>query len=274
MKKQSIIWIIILILLLSSIIPIASSYNTYSSKIIYVDDIPGAGLNNPPEDYTNVQDAVDAANDGDTIFVYTGVYYENIKIFKRVSLTGEDKDNTILDGGNVGDVIRIDANSVVISGFTIQHGVDYGLELYDCSDVTITGNIICDNNGGGIQIYYASKTTVSGNIFEDNYYDGIEVRLSSRTTVIGNTIKGNLRGCLLLGGSFNKFIKNNFIKNKWQVYFDSDALDFNGWYGNYWYRWVSIFPRPIFGRIHYGTYIWVKYDLNPARYPYAIDGGT
>jgi parallel beta-helix repeat protein len=269
--NKIILLIITLIFLIPSIIPNIIGNRILTNNIIYVDDIPGRGLNNPPEDYTNIQDAVDAANNGDTIFVYTGIYCENIKILKRLSLTGEDKDNTILDGGNVGDVIRIVADSVVISGFTIQHGADYGLELYDCSDVTITGNNICDNNGGGIQIYYASKTTVSGNIFEDNSYDGVEVRLSSRTIVIDNTIKGNLRGCLLLGGSFNKFIKNNFIKNKWQVYFESDFLDFNGWYGNYWHRWISIFPRPIFGRIHYGYYIWIKYDLNPARQPYIIN---
>lgn len=245
----------------------------------YVDDEPGEGLNNPPEDFTRIQDAVDAANEGDTIFVYTGIYIERLIIEKRLNLIGENKYATIIDGDKIGKVIKIDAHSVKISGFTIQHAATYGLELNHCSNVTIEGNIICNNgrnNGAGFEIYYSSETKIIGNIVENNSYVGIEVRLSSQTTISRNILKNNLRACLVLGGSSNRFIENNFMDNKWQVYFQSQTpLDSNSWYGNYWYRWMSIFPRPIIGGcvnpINHGTIIWMKYDWNPASQPLSIN---
>jgi len=39
-------------------------------------------------DYTNIQDAVNAANNGGTINVASGTYYENVKVNKRLTLRG------------------------------------------------------------------------------------------------------------------------------------------------------------------------------------------
>ena len=75
---------IVLLFIVSSLIPMVSS-DTYSSKvIIYVDDVPGSGLDNPTEDYTRIQYAIDNASDGDTIFVYGGIYTELINVDKSL----------------------------------------------------------------------------------------------------------------------------------------------------------------------------------------------
>lgn len=50
----------------------------------YVDDVPGSGPGNPPEDFISIQDAIDNASDGDTIFVYSGIYHENIIVDKSI----------------------------------------------------------------------------------------------------------------------------------------------------------------------------------------------
>jgi len=69
--------------------------------------------------YTKIQDAINASKDGDTVFVYSGTYYENVVVNKTINLKGEDKDLTIIDGGGIGDVVRVIADWVNISGFNI-----------------------------------------------------------------------------------------------------------------------------------------------------------
>ncbi|UCF08128.1 MAG: right-handed parallel beta-helix repeat-containing protein, partial [Thermoplasmata archaeon] len=69
--------------------------------------------------YTSIQDAINASHDGDTVFVYNGTYYENVVVNKTINLMGEDKDLTVIDGGDIGDVIRVVADWVNISGFTV-----------------------------------------------------------------------------------------------------------------------------------------------------------
>ena len=50
-----------------------------------------------PDDYVSIQEALDNAIVGDTIFVKKGVYVENPEIRKPVTLIGEDKDATVID---------------------------------------------------------------------------------------------------------------------------------------------------------------------------------
>ena len=65
--KKKLSALIISFLFLTTIIPITVSSNDTKS-IIYVDDDGGA-------DYTSIQDAIDNASFGDTIYIYSGIYY-------------------------------------------------------------------------------------------------------------------------------------------------------------------------------------------------------
>ena len=55
-----------------------------------------------PGNYTKVQDAVDNASSGDTVFVYddSSPYKENISISKSLTIRGENKQTTIIDGSH------------------------------------------------------------------------------------------------------------------------------------------------------------------------------
>jgi len=72
-----------------------------------------------PDDYSTIQEAINNANDGDTILIAPGVYPENgILINKSVSIIGSDINTTIVTGG--APAINVLADNVTIKGFTIK----------------------------------------------------------------------------------------------------------------------------------------------------------
>jgi len=172
------------------------SQSTSSGHWLYVG---GSGLGN----YSVVQDAIDNASDGDTVYVYHGIYsdfstyYGCIQIKKVISLIGENKSNTILNGTGYARVLIIDADDVNVSGFTVQNGGAPELEGYsgwgiDISsghrNVRIYDNIITENHLGiGIDDN-STDVLVYDNSIIGNYY-GIETQgVNSFIKIYNNTI--------------------------------------------------------------------------------------
>ena len=116
--------------------------NVSNENILYVG---GGGQGN----YSNIQDAIDNASNGDTVFVYNGTYYENIIVDVSISLIGEEKNKTIIDSAQNEIVVTIIADDVSISGFTITNSTvevsvpeykPYGIDLYG-NNCTVFNNI-------------------------------------------------------------------------------------------------------------------------------------
>jgi len=70
----------------------------------------------------NIFDGIDASIDGDTVYVYNGIYYENMVVDKSINLIGAVRDTTIVDGNETGFVVKIDVDSVTLCNFTVQNG--------------------------------------------------------------------------------------------------------------------------------------------------------
>ena len=224
-----------------------------------------------PDDYERIQWAIGNASMGDTIYVRAGTYYENVIVNKGVSLVGEDRDSTIVDGNGTGNVISITADNVSVEGFTISksgtHPYDsgifvdrftgnniihntitnnnYGISLYYSSDNLISDNTIADNNDG-VSLYSSISNEISDNKITDSY-DGIILYYSVSNVVSRNTITENDYGILLFDSSSNDVFQNNFAGNTQQTYsYNSINVWDNGKEGNYWsdYTGVDLYSGP------------------------------
>jgi len=190
---------------------------TSSGNIYYVG---GTGPNN----YTKIQDAIDNTSDGDTVFVYSGIYYENIMINTSIDLIGEDMYSTIIDGQNKNmfDTVYIIAHGVTMNGFTIQNsgkiangpnlGPDAGIDIRT-DDNIITGNRII-NNYAGIFFRTSYNNVVSHNIISENDRSGISLSDWTSDNVISeNTITENEGDGISAGGLFENY-NNDIIYNQ------------------------------------------------------------
>jgi len=213
MRKSILIGSIILILLLSSLIPMASSIESQTSKTIYVDDDGGA-------DYTRIQDAIDNASNGDTIYVYNGTYFERIKISKTLTLIGENKNSTIIDGERKSVVVTLKKRGYTnLQGFTITGcGIsanDAGI-LINSRYNNITENIIRENAYKAIHLS-SSYNTIANNIIMNNgdgYYGSIDV-FYEHNKIESNIIINDELYCY---GSFNSVCNNSFVNGNIRIY--------------------------------------------------------
>jgi len=211
-----------------------SNKSTTDRSILYVG---GSG----PGNYTTIQEAIDDASDGDTVYVYNDSfpYYENIVIDKSISLIGEDRNTTIIDRNSSGDVVHISADWVNLTGFTIRNSgsdwYDAGINVISKFN-TIFGNNISNNYPGILLHSSSSNNSIFENIILNNhvgidsgssYYNyisannitssnwlGIYLRSSSTNSIIGNTISDNDFGIFSLHDGNNNIISGNTISNK------------------------------------------------------------
>jgi parallel beta-helix repeat protein len=211
-----------------------------------------------PNNYSKIQDAVDNASNDDTIYVYEGIYYEHVLITKKVALIGESRDQTIIDGGGSGNVIKIQANGVTVSQFTLQKAgigvyivsssysaiiqntiIDNweGIGLLASSECLISQNTIAHNGFEGINPVQTTFTTISENSIID-HLQGIYLVESTDNTIFGNTLSSNSRGIEIQESSNNNDIfHNNFFSNEDDNAYDACSNTWDDGYpsgGNYW----------------------------------------
>ena len=227
------------ILFLSVSLPFGTC-ETISGNTLYVGG-------NGPGNYSKIQNAIYDTFDGDTVFVYSGTYSENVIINKAITLTGENRDTTIIVGDANEDVINIaGTDSVSVIGFTITNCGgsvgDAGVDLNSDKNI-ISGNIFIDNSRTGVLLHESNYNSITNNTFQDNGEGGIGFSLSgpnNNNIVVGNTFNNTGAGIWLWNGRDNIFYHNAFLKSS---SYDDDGH--NTWHnatlkeGNYWDDYTS-----------------------------------
>ncbi len=191
--------------------------------------------------------AIEAARPGDTVAVYSGHYDENLRIEKALTLVGIGK--PMIDGRNRGDVIRVAAQGVRISGIAVvnsgadltaqnagiyvQPGSDgaqidhcelvynlFGLWIEKSNNVRVRDNVIVGkrdfispNRGNGIELYNTKGAQIVGNQISYSR-DGIYVDVSYHALFKGNTIHNVRYGTHYMNSYYNVWDGNEVFHNR------------------------------------------------------------
>jgi hypothetical protein len=190
-------------------------------------------------DFSQIQEAIDFCQNGDTILVWPGVYFENLEISsKNITLgslnltTGNPAyiDQTIIHGNYQESCLKIVNNAEVkLTGFKITHGSGDNL-FWESGD------------GGGIFIYISDVSIINCHITENDAWGaggGICSYVStlnlSGTTISNNHAKKDGGGILADGygdmfsfDSINRCnIYNNFSESGCDIYHDAAFIPLN-----------------------------------------------
>jgi len=125
-------------------------------------------------DYSHIQQAIDNSSQGDIIEVQSGLYRENLYVYKTLTLQGIDTGSglPVVDAGGSGSVISMTSNETIVKGFNI----------------TGSGGCGCGNAGLKVQ---SSNNIVQGNIIYKNKY-GIYIQSGcENNTFLSNDLLDN-----------------------------------------------------------------------------------
>ena len=172
-----------------------------------------------PGNYTTIQDALNASVDGDTVFVYddSAPYHEAVSINHSISLIGENKNTTVIDGqGLYRDVVMIHAAGVTVHNVTVEGATNYGFAIA-ADDVLISQTIVQDCftgitlENGGITAPPVNGAVIRQNTIR-NTFIGIWCSYCSNATLALNLIQTNSTGIFVVG-SFSNTISQNTMRH-------------------------------------------------------------
>jgi len=180
-------------------------------KAIQQNSFPVRNLNTG-KTYSAIQEAIDAPEtlDGHEIFVASGIYYEHVTLNKSLSLIGEDRSTTIIDGNGKGKVVYVTADNVEVKNFTIRNGT-FGLWLDNSYNSKIIGNTLQDGSYG-IRLYYCRNSEIIGNKVY-RYTWGVEIKASGNSTLRDNSLVDNKYNFGVNGDSLFDFTNNIDVSN-------------------------------------------------------------
>ncbi|HHH78204.1 MAG TPA: hypothetical protein ENL18_03210 [Thermoplasmatales archaeon] len=256
----------------------ASQAPNSKTDILYVG---GTG----PGNYSTIQAAVDAANSGDTVFVYdeSSPYLENINISKPISVIGENRYTTEIRSNPEQDNIVIYCDNAYVANFnlTTEESGAGGISIEGSYNTVVNCTIFGNDSGYGgffISTRFSNHTAESSSsnnishcIITDSY--GVLVLDSDNNMFYRNTFSNNYGFILIL--SNNTVVSQNNFLHKQERYVRFVMSYRNKWSGNYWERTFVSLPKVLLGiqLIIIGNklsvaYPGIQFDWNPAHTPY------
>ncbi len=174
-----------------------------------------------PDDYPTIQAAVGNASSEDIVHVKNGFYPEHIVVERPLSLIGEDKQTTIVDGSGTGTVVQISSSDVMIANFTIRNAgtsqwfgngfPDSGVNVEESANVAIRNNIVTKATVG-IWSYASTNMSASENLVSNTTTMGVVIYTGANSTIADNLLQNcGIVGLHLDGNTLHSKIENNTI---------------------------------------------------------------
>jgi len=182
--------------------------------------------------YAGIQEAINApeTQDGQTIHVDAGTYNENVIVDKSITLQGEDKETTIINGRGLSSTVEVTADKVTVTGFTIENSSKTG------SPTACSGCLL--SNVTGCRVF-------QNNIISN--WNGISLNQCNDNVISENAVALNVNNGISLQDSLNNSIyRNNFIDNAAQAGLTNSTDIWDDGYpsgGNYWSDYTERYPN-------------------------------
>ena len=202
-----------------------------------------------PDDYSSIQEAIDKAAEGQTIYVKSGIYNECLVINKTLKIIGENREKTIIQV-DAKTLINIVSDNVTISGFWLRNGqtgiylkeakncqimgnkftnislyatLTGGVAIYAerCSNLTIKENFFTEIDSFNVYLVSSNNCNIASNMFISTrrHSQAIGLRYSHRNVIEWNKIYGSrevTEGGIGLSSSHRNVIRYNDIReNDW-----------------------------------------------------------
>lgn len=139
-------------------------------------------------DFSSVNEAVQAAKSGDTIFVSNGIYHERVEVTKpHITLIGEDKNNTVIEYGLYARMIVDGEKLGTFRSYTMLVNTDN----FTCRNITVANTAGFGNDVGQAIAVYAEGDSIT---FEDCRILGHQDTLFTGPLPFKEIEKGGFRG--------------------------------------------------------------------------------
>lgn len=194
--------------------------------------------------FQSIQQAINAANDGDLIQVRAGLYTGNLVINRRIMIEGIDR--PVLRGQGEGSVVSVLADGCTVRGFTIEHSggdltredsgillkssnnliednelrdILYGIYLYGSRGNTLRRNQVRGRpeleegeRGAGLHLWNSPDNIIEDNIITEER-DGIYIQSCNGNQIRRNRVSNLRYGLHYMFSDRNVFEDNLFANN-------------------------------------------------------------